>query len=159
MDDARRPNIHSSLELSGRYRIVARGKDGKVFAIREGRNLVTTTGEQLVARLINPDTGTIGPDWIAFGDGTASAQKSDTQLQSEIASSRHQSVSTVVTNVMTLTWANLTWAAGAQTFTECGIFNADVAGTMVARFLTQPLSITDGVLLHITWALTVSGVD
>jgi hypothetical protein len=159
MDDARRPNMHNTLKLSGRYKIIAKDKDGRVFAIRYGKNLVTTTGEELVARLINPDTGVIGPDYIAFGDGTASAQKSDTQLQSEIASSRHQSVSSVVKNVMTLTWNNLTWAAGAQTFTECGIFNASVAGVMVARFLTQPLTITDGVLLDITWALTISGVD
>lgn len=159
MDDARWPGIHNGLRLSGSYKIVVKDKDGKVLETRSGRNLVTTTGEELVALLINPDTGVIGPDYIAFGEGTASAQKSDTQLQSEIASSRAQSVSTVVKNVMTLTWNDLSWVAGAQTFTECGIFNASVAGVMVARFLTQPLTMVDGVLLDITWALTISGVD
>ena len=159
MDDARRPNTYNGLRLSGRYKIVVKDKDGKVQRTLEGKNLVTTAGEELAARLLNPDTGTIGPDYIAFGEGTAGAQKSDTQLQTEIASSRVQSVSTVTTNILQLAWANLSWAAGSKTINECGIFNASVAGTMFARFLTTPLSIENGVILDITWTLTVSGVD
>jgi len=159
MDDARRPDTYSGLGLSGRYKIVVKDKDGKVQKILEGRNLVTTVGEQHAARLINPNTGTTGPDYIAFGEGSAGAQKSDTQLQTEIASSRVQSNSTVTTNILTLSWLNINWAAGTTTITECGIFNASVAGTMFARFLTQPLDIINGVLLDITWTLTISGVD
>jgi hypothetical protein len=159
MHNARRPSKYNGLCLRGRYKIVVKDKNGKVRRTLQGDNLVTTVGENLAARLLNPDTGTIGPDYIAFGTGTAGAQKSDTQLQAEIASSRVQSVSSVTTNNLTLTWNNLNWAAGTQTIAECGIFNASVAGTMFARFLTQPLDIINGVLLDITWTLTVSGVD
>ena len=50
-------------------------------------------------------------------------------------------------------------ATDTYTIQEMGIFNSVVAGTMISRFLTQALSVVNGVVIDITWSLTFSGVD
>ena len=160
MDDARRPDTYNALRLSGSYEIVVRDrKSRKVLETRKGRNLVTTVGEALTAKLLDPNGSSAAPEWIAFGQGADGAQKSDTQLQLEIAASRVQADSSAQsTNTMRLLW-DIEWSAGTKQIGEVGIFNASVAGTMMARFLTQALGVTNGVDLAITWTLTISGVD
>ncbi|KKN65233.1 hypothetical protein LCGC14_0484090 [marine sediment metagenome] len=160
MNDARRHGGYNGLKLTGRFKIIVRDKNGKVLETRTGKNLVTDDAEELVAKLLDINGAETAPNYIAFGTGTNGAQKSDTQLGTEISSSRVEVTSTVQTNnTLQLLWPTLTWAAGSQTFTELGIFNASVAGVLFSRMLTQPLSITNGVELDISWTLTISGVD
>ncbi len=157
-DDARRPDQYNTLKLQGSYVIKVRDKDGKLIHYDSGKNLITNNGEKLVAQLLDFN-GTENPlSHLAFGSGTVGALKTDTQLQSEIAGTRDQVDSTnQTTNTLQMIWA--VTAGGAYTIREMGIFNALVIGTMMSRFITQPLSVISGTTIDITWTLTISGID
>jgi len=144
--------------MSGEYKIRAKYPDGKVVHL-EGRNLVTSAGEGLAAALFDINGSETAPDFIAFGSGTEGALKSDTQLQTEIvAEPRTTTASTTQTNnIIELVWA--VTVTGSYVIQEMGVFNAVTAGTLLARFLTQTLTVVAGVVIDITWTLTFSGVD
>ncbi len=152
-----RPGQYNYLKLSGKYDIKARYPDGKVVQ-RSGKNLVTDSGEKLVATLLDVNGTETAPNFIAFGSGTDPALKTDTQLQTEIGFTREEVDSTVqATNTIAMTW-NITVGA-TYTIQEMAILNASVAGTMFSRFLTQELDVVSGVVIDIVWTLTISGVD
>ena len=157
-DDARRPGMDNLLRMSGKYKLVAKYPDGKIVVL-EGRNLVTSAGESLAAALFDTNGSENAPDFIAFGSGTEGAIKSDTQLQTEIVAEPRVGTSstTQTNNILELVWA-VTTTAG-YTIQEMGVFNASLAGTMIARFLTQTLTVVSGMVIDVTWTITFSGVD
>jgi len=151
------PDMYNGLKLTGSFDLIAQFPNGRVEH-RFGKNLVTSVGESLVAKLIDINGAETAPNYIAFGSGSNNALKSDTQLQSEIASTRELVDSTLqVANTLALTW-NIT-VGSTYTIREMGIFNDAAAGTIFSRFLTQQLTVASGVVFDIVWTLTISGVD
>lgn len=156
-DNARRPGQYNGLSLSGKFHLRAKYPDGHVEE-RFGKNLVTNAGETLVAKLLDFNGSEVAPEWIAFGSGTDGAQKTDTELGTEIAGTRTAAISSVQ-NSNTIQLILQVTAATTYTIEEMGIFNAVTAGTMISRFLTQPLSVVSSTVIDITWTLTILGVD
>lgn len=116
------------------------------------RNLVVDDGLELIADLIIA-TGT-APTHMAIGsDGTA-ADPSDSALGSELARVAFTSATAVAEVV---TWVG-TYGAGVGTGTvqEAGIFNAGVAGTLLAHTIHGAFAKGAGDTLTITWELTLA---
>lgn len=151
------PGTYNGLLMMGSYVLVARYPSGLIKR-RAGKNLVTSAGESLAAALMDVNGSETAPGYLSFGTGTEGALKADTQLQIEGNDAREAVVtSSQVNNVLELVFA---YTAGySYVITEMGIFNASVAGTLVSRFITQALTVEDGVDIDLTWALTFSGVD
>jgi hypothetical protein len=152
------PRIDNSLSLEGRY-VIKQKRQGHIIHFQQGKNLVTSAGENLVAELLDPQAAGVSPDHIAFGTGTAAALKADTQLQTEIGGTRteYTSPSVRTTNAMQLNF--LFTGGGTIVIFEMGVFNDSVAGTMISRFLVQQLSIAVSDEIDISWTLTIAGVD
>jgi len=157
-DDVRRPDQYNGLRMDGKFELRARFPDGRIET-RSGKNLVVTSGEHLAAQLFDINGSETAPNYIAFGSGNATVLKADTQLQTEVASTREEvdDTDTPLPGVIQMSWDLTT--GSSYTLREMGIFNAVSAGTMVSRFLTQPLDIVSGVVFAIVWTLTFSGVD
>jgi len=152
------PGMDNVLKISGSY-VIKQKRDGHIVNFQAGKNLITSAGEALVAELLDDEASGVSPTHIAFGSGTAAALKADTQLQTEIASTRtaYTSPTVRISNALQLNFQFT--GAGSITVYEMGIFNDATAGTMISRFLIQQLSIAIGDVIDISWTITISGVD
>ena len=153
------PDMYSGLKLIGRFDLQAKFPDGHVEH-RSGKNLVTNGGEALTAKLLDINGSETAPNYLAFGDGTDGALKTNTQLGNELTSDPRFLVTSTVQSagLLAMTWDPLN-IGSSYTIKEMGIFNAVTVGTMFSRFLTQELTVVSGVVMEITWTLTISGVD
>ncbi len=157
-DDARWPDQYDGLKISGEFFLRAKYPNGTV-ALRRGKNLITNAGETLVAQLLDVNGAENKPEYLAFGSGTEGALKTDTSLQVEITAEPRMAANSTIQNSNTLQLVYGITTTAAYTIEEMGIFNSSTAGAMISRFLTQPLGINIGVVIDITWTLTISGVD
>jgi len=158
-DDAPRPDQYQSLKLSGAYVLFVRDKSGSIINFRRGKNLVTSAAETLVAKLLDYQGAEDGPEYLEFGSGNQGALKSDTQLQTVIATQAREAASgsTALSNTLALIFS--VTVSASYTVKEMGIFNAAAAGTMFSRFLTQDLTVKATDVIDLTWTLTILGVD
>jgi hypothetical protein len=76
--------MHEVQGLSGRLTIELRDPDGRVVISRRHDNLITTTGQTLVAQLFTGETAGKPDLFIAVGDGDAKETPQDTALQEEL---------------------------------------------------------------------------
>lgn len=123
-------------------------------------NLVTSAGKAAVAGRLIANTPSAWSH-IAIGSGIIAPVASDTTLGTEIttlggarAVATTGLITTDVTNdtaqyVVTFTFT------GSVTVSETGLFNAGVAGDMLARVLKGPASFVSGETLTVTWRIDV----
>ena len=151
-----RPDVNE-VTLIGTYEIKVK-RNRKVICSFKGKNLITTSGEVLMAKLLDPDQSPNEPEFCALGSGTATPLKSDTTLGVEIAGTRTiKTTATVIGSALQLVFA-LT-ATAPWSMREAGIFNAISSGDMTSRFLTQVVNLAIDDVVDIVWTLTISGVD
>lgn len=126
-------------------------RDGHLYAMRKGSNIVVSAGKNLAAlRLDNQGTA---PSHMALGTGTTLPLEADTTLVTEILRVVFSPVPSISTNEITYQ-ATFTSIA-TQTLAELGIFNAGAGGTMLARWLISPtVGWVSGNTLAVTWVLT-----
>ena len=127
-------------------------KNGKVE--REVKNLVVTTGKQLVAA--NLAGGSTEVTHMAVGTGSTAAAAGDTALGSEIdRNALTTSGGTASSNTVTF---DCTWNAGDGTgaLTEAGLFTASSGGTMLARTVFAVVNKGADDTVTISWVITVS---
>lgn len=120
------------------------------------KNLVMTVGKNMIAsRLVGTATNIISHMAVGTGGGTAPAV-GQTALTAEIAGSRVAiSAGTATNNVVTYT-ATFGPGVGTGSISECGLFNAASAGTMLAR--SNSVVVTKGAsdTLALTWTVTIN---
>ena len=134
------------LKVKGYVRLRKNG-----LLIREGRNLVVAAGENFIANKVgSTDTAM---SHMAIGNGGTATSTGMTALQGTEVERRALSGVTVNANVVT-------WAATfgstlslSATIREVGIFNAAVAGTMLARFICAGFTLSPGETLAVDWSL------
>lgn len=116
-----------------------------------------------VAKLIDGIYGTAitAPTYIGWGTGVGAAAVTDTALGTASAEARTNGskakTTTTVTND-TLSITGTITAAGAQTITEAGIFDASTVGNMYVRgvFTGIALSIGDSIAFTVTIQVTTT---
>lgn len=133
-------------------------RNGKVIDRREGDNLVVQAGKNFIADLIFQDTSQTRFSHMALGSSGAAVLESQTALGTEITSPARQPITAALPGSSNEIQYGATFtnnSAGTITVAEAGIFNAATNGTMLARFLTQPVVLSVDDQLEITWTLTV----
>lgn len=136
------------MKVLGKYYLEL-SKGGEILLVREGKNLVVTTGLNLIAGLINL-TGN-KPRYMAFGSGTAAPDMAQTAL----TGAEHIRIALTPANIansfqLSGTWA---WASAGVAVNEIGIFESAAAGIMLSRFLPAPFTMPNGGSLAITWQI------
>lgn len=134
---------------------------GNLKEMRDISNLVTNAGFAGVASRINGAGSEAAFDRIAIGTGTTAAAATDTALETEITTGG--GVRSIATTSRTTTDVANDTAQNVVTFnfsdsfaiTESGVFNADTAGTMLARQVFSPINVANGDSLQITWKFDV----
>ncbi len=142
--------LKDQITLTGRLKIELNGG-----VIHEVKNLVVTVGKQWIAQRMQGTSVTVMTH-MAIGTGTAGAVIADTALGTEIArNALATSGGTVAANKISFA---TTYAAGTGTgaITEAGIFNANSAGTMLARTVFAVVNKGASDSMTITWDITVS---
>lgn len=145
--------IQDQTKMTGRLVIELFDKDGNPKDRREVENLVVTAGKQFIAsRMVGAASSVMSH--MAAGSGTVAAAAGDTTLGTELG----RAALTSSTDSGAVATYIATFGAGVATgaVTEAGIFNATIAGTMLARtvFPVVNKGADDG--MSITWQVTVS---
>jgi hypothetical protein len=146
------------VRLEGRFSLrLLRG--GKSVYEEKTKNLITAAGENLCANRMLYSVAPAQPQWVSFGTGGTTADKSQTALIAEFGVARQTAASgMVVGNLLTLSW-NYTPAIVMNAVVEIGVFNANAAGVMVSRSVIAAFNMgaVVGDVLAVTWQLQFLG--
>lgn len=137
--------------ITGDLRILVKDQNGDTKQEAELKNLVVTTGKNLMAsRFVNAADTVIG--YMAVGTGTTAANVADTALETEVA--RVAVTSTTRTGNVIEYVAN--YAAGVATgaITEAGLLNAAVAGTLSNRVVFSVINKGSLDTMTVYWTIT-----
>ncbi len=147
----------------GHITLVARHKDGEVFARRETGNIVTNGG---LAALSGSIIGvqTVDYDYLAVGTDATAPAATDTALGSELTTAgmgRAQDSGPAQSNDGTVTddtaVLDYIWTAtNVATVNEIGVFNSSSAGTMAAHGTVTQVSLTTDDTLTGTYKITLA---
>lgn len=143
--------VRDKIETRGEVHLVLRGPDGRVKDERRFRNLIVTSGKNLLAAILGA-SGT-KPSHLAVGTGTTAPAAGQTALVSEIGTR----VSLTHSNPSSNVWRMVgTFGPGNATgaITEAGLFNASSGGTMFARQTFAVINKDENDSLEITWEIT-----
>lgn len=123
--------------------------------IRQGKNLVVTTGLNLIAKLVG-GTGTV-LSHMAIGNSNSASLAGMTALQGTELERVSLTSTTVSSN--TVTYAATFGASISITVTvrEVGILNAAAGGEMISRFICSGFDLSAGEVVDISWSITFSG--
>jgi hypothetical protein len=147
----------------GHITLVARHKDGEVFAVRETSNIVTNGGLAALSGCIIGQQ-TTDYKYLAVGTDATAPAATDTALGSELTtagmgrasdSGPAQSNDGGVTNdtaVLDYVWT----ATDVATVNEIGVFNSSSGGTMAAHGTVTQVSLTTSDTLTGTYKITLA---
>ena len=142
--------LNDKLSLTGALTVSLNGE-----VVRDIRNLVVTSGKELVAA--NLQGGTVTPlTHMGVGTGTVAASAADTALGSQLdRNALSTSGGTVAAAVVTY---ECTWLPGDGTgaLTEAGLFSASSGGTMLARTVFSVVNKGADDTVTIAWDVTIS---
>ncbi len=147
----------------GHITLVARHKDGEVFAVREVENIVTNGGLAALSGCIIGEE-TVDYDYLAVGTDATAPAATDTALGSELSSAgmaraqdggpgqSNDGGVTDDTAVLDYIWT----ATNVATVNEIGVFNSSSAGTMAAHGTVTQVSLTTDDTLTGTYKITLA---
>ena len=142
--------LNDKLSLTGALTVSLNGE-----VVRDIRNLVVTSGKELVAA--NLQGGTVTPlTHMGVGSGSVAAAAGDTGLGTQIdRNALTTSGGTVAAAVVTY---ECTWLPGDGTgaLTEAGLFSASTGGTMLARTVFPVVNKGADDTVTIAWDVTIS---
>jgi len=141
-----------TLKAKGHVAIVIQREDGSVET-KEIKNLVVSSGLNYIVSRMKDATAT-AMSHMAVGAGTTAAAAGDTALGSELGRVALTST-TVTTNTITYV-ASFPAGTGTGAVTEAGIFNANVAGTLLCRTVFGVVTKNAGDSMTVTWQITIS---
>lgn len=129
-------------------------RQGENAWFRQGENLITTLGFNLIALRVGADVpAAIG--WVAYGDDTSQPEVSQTDLQG----TEHERVALTagaIANEASFTATLGTTLIGPVSVAEFGLFNSASTGTMFNRFITTAFNMTVGDTLDFSYQLSFS---
>lgn len=127
-------------------------RTGKVRQRAYGRNLVVTLGATEIAKIVASATSGTRPTHMAIGTSTTAPAAAQTDM---IGTATRRALGSTSRSNNQITYS-CTFGTGVGTFTvqEAGLFNAAVAGTMFARWLTGAFAKGSTDSLTVTWRLT-----
>jgi len=131
-------------------------KNGCTEELLLGSNLITNSGENLLAKRIGGITADpIG--YIAIGTGSTSPAETDTALVTEVGrkgmDAGYPSVSESSITFQS-TWPTTEPAGQPYTLRELGLFNAATGGVMLNRIVFDPISKTSDIELIVVVKIT-----
>jgi hypothetical protein len=150
---ARGEDVATTLKIVGRVRAELRGPDGRLKAVEEVENLITTVGRNfIVEQLLASPTAATKPTHMGVGTGTVAPTVGDTTMTAEVRVALTSK--TRGTNILTLVGD---WAAGSatQANTEAGVWDAASAGSLHARATFAAINKGASDTLKITWTWTI----
>jgi len=142
--------LNDKLSLTGALTVSLNGE-----VVRDIRNLVVTSGKELVAA--NLQGGTVTPlTHMGVGSGTLAAAAADVGLGTQIDRNALSTSGGIVSGAV-VTY-ECTWLPGDGTgaLTEAGLFSAAVAGTMLARTVFPVVNKGADDTVTIVWDVTIS---
>ena len=143
--------LHDDIKMTGRLSIRLYDKFGNLKDSRDIDNLVVTAGKTFIAaRMVGVPTAM---SHMALGSGAVAPAAGDTTLGTELgraALSSGTSAGAVATYA-----ASFAAGVGTGAVTEAGIFNASVAGTMLARTTFAVVNKGASDSMTVSWAVTV----
>lgn len=144
--------INDNVVMTGALSIKVYDALGQLKEERDLRNLVVAVGKAHIAARLVGSPSLMG--WLAVGSGATAPVSGDTALQSEVTRVALSSA-TSTTNAATFA-ATFGPGVGTGALTEAGIFNANVAGVMLARVTFSVVNKGAGDTMAITWIVTVN---
>jgi len=156
-------NGRVNMRLEGRFDLLLYRSDGRLITERHARNIVVSTGENLVAsRMFFSGAIPDAPRYIAFGTSGVSAVKTQTALLAEFAVARFGATASptsfVSLNLLHLDFVVVPTITMANV-SEVGVFNATTVGIMMSRTVIVPFTMTTSDSLKAIWELEFLGVD
>ena len=149
------------LQLHGRVDMVLYDEQGVIKDERHLDNLIVDSGLEGVAYRIAPHDGTVTPNspwnYIAVGTGITAPAPIDTTLQLELARIQDTMANYTSTSGKQLK-LQVSFGPGVGTgvISESGLFNASVAGDMLARQSFTPIVKGASDTLTVAWVITLS---
>ena len=121
--------------------------------ICQGKNLVTTGGFELLAKIIG-GIGTL-PSHMAIGNAGASTQPTMTALQGTELERVALAATTVSSNSVSYRAAFGAAISITVTVREIGIFNSAAGGEMLCRFICSGFDLSAGESAQVDWTMTI----
>jgi hypothetical protein len=142
------------VRLRGYVRLELR-KQGRLYRVLEGVNLITTAGKNAIThRFAGDGSPPAPPTHIAFGTNGSAPTEAQTTLVAESAVLGRTAMSAVRGTNSVAYLSNAIGGASDVTVLEVGIFNAVAAGTMYARFLPQSFIFQTTMTVSVSWTIT-----
>lgn len=145
--------IADGVPISGHVLLELIKPDGTV-ARTEKANLVVTVGKGVIADRMKSSPTKNAMSHVAVGTSATAAAAGDTTLGGEVGGSR-TALTTGVTGAVISYTASLGPGVGTGALVEAGLFNASVAGDMLARTTFAVINKAAGDTLNVTWTVTV----
>jgi hypothetical protein len=114
-------------------------------------NTVVDAGKEIIADRIS-SLGTAYVTHMGIGTGSVEVAAGDTAITGAIA----RAAITPTSGLRNVTFASPVFTGNAAVISEIGLFTAVTAGTMVARALVGPFTVTAGDSLSFNWVITIT---
>lgn len=146
--------MNENLKFKGELHVVLRDQDGVVKQEFTCPNLVVTAGLVFIASRMASGSATV-MSHMAIGSSATAPTSGDTTLNTELGRVALTSATASTDHVTYV--ATFPAGTGTGTVNEAGLFNAGVAGTMLAHSLFAA-TITKGAgdSLDVTWTVTAA---
>lgn len=146
--------MQDNLQVTGQVQLVLKDINGNIKQ-QEVCNLVVTAGKTLIAsRLAGTASNVIS--YLAVGTNNTAPAAGDTTLNTELFR-KALSVAGGTPSTNTVQYSvTLVAGEGTGTLVEAGLFNANTAGTMLARTVFSAIVKGASDSLAITWTVTIN---
>jgi hypothetical protein len=144
--------LQDTLKVTGAVSIVVTNKDGQVVDQRTIPNLVVNSGKAFIASAMKQAPTFMSH--LAIGSDNSTAAAAQANLGAELG--RVALTSTTVTDNKVTYVGTLAAGVGTGAVTEAGIFNSNVAGTMLCRTVFPVVNKGADDSISISWEITIS---
>ena len=147
----------TQMRISGRVFAVLRDKFGKIKEVRETRNLIVTTGLNLIASALG-QSGLVGvgAEQIGLGEDSGAMTSADTTISTEVGSRVLASYAKSAPNWYESAVFGSGVPGGGGSIRQCGILTSATGGTLFAKgsFAVVNKAISDS--LTIVWTFSLA---
>lgn len=145
------------MKARGFYDVRLFDPKGRLIQRSRGENMVVTAGLYAIThRLAGDGSPPAAPSHISFGDSALAPAMNQTSLDNE-SGILPRAALTAVRGGNAIAYINGFIGSGVsnETVAEMGIFNAASGGTMYARFLPQLFVFEVGMVLGLSWTISI----
>ncbi len=144
--------MKDKIQVKGQVRITTVNASGEVLATRDIPNMVVDTGLAFFIARLGSTPAVMSH--MAAGTGTTPVSGDDTTLSAEVC--RVALSSAVPTGTSLVLSATIPAGVGTGVLTELGVFNDELAGTLLCRTVFAALPKPADAATVIAWTITLS---